>query len=331
MATIKDVAREAGIAVGTVSRVLNNRGYISKETREKVRAAMEKLNYQPNETARSLQKKKSNMIGVIVPQIAHPFFSELISNLEVAAYQNDYRIILLNSQGMKTKESEFLELCRRNQVVGIILCNGNLDIAKNEEIPIPIITIERKMEGGDAAIECDNELGGELAAAHLIEMGCRHLIHIGGVTDPNMPGENRGLGFMNHCRRHQVDAKIIQVPFKDYRMLSAGQFLNQLLDENPETDGVFLSDDIMASEMLQVCAKKGIRVPEQLKLVGFDDSVISKLSNPPLTTIRQPVEDMARQAIDFIVKMEKGEPVPSRTIFPVELVVRDTTCVMKQD
>ncbi|MBQ9157603.1 MAG: LacI family DNA-binding transcriptional regulator [Eubacterium sp.] len=325
MATIKDVAREAGIAVGTVSRVLNNRGYISEETRNKVYAAMKKLNYQPNETARSLQKKKSNMIGVIVPQIAHPYFAMLISCLEIAAYNSDYRIILLNSQGQETLESEFLKLCRRNQVVGIILCNGNLDIAKIEGLSIPVVTIERKMEGGDAAIECDNEMGGELAAQHLIDRGCRHLLHIGGVTNDNMPAENRGHGFMSRCSRYPVEARMIHVPFEDYRMQSADKLLNQFLDENPEADGIFVSDDILAAELIKVCLKRGIRIPEDLKIVGFDDTDVAKLISPPLTTVHQPVEEMAEQAINLIQRMEQGEPAPSRTIFPVELVIRETT------
>lgn len=325
MATIKDVAREAGLAVGTVSRVLNNRGYISENARKRVDEAMKKLNYQPNEMARSLQKKRSNMIGVIVPQIAHPYFASLISSLEETAYKNDYRILLLNSQGIPTKENEFLDLCYRNQVVGIVLCNGNMDIAKSNRMSVPVITIERKMEGGDASIECDNEQGGRMAAEHLIEKGCRHLLHISGVTYADMPAEKRGYGFMAACRQHRVDAGIVTVPFRNYRLKEADGVLNRLLDQNQQADGIFASDDIMAAELLKVCAARGINVPGKIKIVGFDDTNIAGLLHPAVTTIRQPVKEMAENAVDFINRMAAKIPVPVRTILPVELIERETT------
>ena len=325
MATIKDVAKEAGLAVGTVSRILNNRGYISDNAREKVDTAMKKLNYRPNEMARSLQKKHSRFIGVIVPRIAHPYFAFLISCLEEAAYQNDYRILLLNSQGIPTKESEFMDLCFRNKVVGIILCNGNLDIARTGDFSVPVVTIERKHEGGDASIECDNEQGGRMAAEHLIENGCSHLLHINGVTCADMPAEKRGYGFTAACRQHRVQSDVVNVVFEDYRLKDAGEILNRILDEYPGVDGIFASDDILAAEMLKVCREREIHVPRQMKIVGFDDTDIAGLCQPSLTTIRQPVREIAECAVGFISRMFDNEPVPVRTILPVELVKREST------
>lgn len=326
MATIKDVAKEAGLAVGTVSRILNNRGYISDNARKRVEEAVKKLNYQPNEMARSLQKKHSQLIGVIVPQIAHPYFSSLISYLEEAAYQHDYSILLLNSKGISTRESEYMDLCSRNQVVGIVLCNGNMDIKKSAGLSVPVVTIERKIEGGDASIECDNEKGGFLAAEHLIEKGCSRLLHISGITYADMPAEKRGSGFMAACNKYRVEGNIINVTFEDYRLKKAEDFLNRLLDENPEVDGVFASDDIMAAELLRVCARRGIKVPKEMKIVGFDDTGgIAELASPAVTTIRQPVREMAWNAVGFINQMFHDHPVPVRTVLPVELVEREST------
>ena len=121
MATLKDVAKETGLTVSTVSRVLNNRGYISEETRKKVYEAMKKLNYRPNEVARSLSKQTTNTIGVIVPHIRHPYFAELISNLESQAYHYDHKILLFNSQEKNEKEWEYMEMCTSNRVAGVIL------------------------------------------------------------------------------------------------------------------------------------------------------------------------------------------------------------------
>ena len=155
MATLKDVAKETGLTVSTVSRVLNNRGYISEETRKKVYEAMKKLNYRPNEVARSLSKQTTNTIGVIVPHIRHPYFAELISNLESQAYHYDHKILLFNSQEKNEKEWEYMEMCTSNCVAGVILCSGTVGVEKFTGLNVPLITIERYLENGTAEVECD--------------------------------------------------------------------------------------------------------------------------------------------------------------------------------
>ena len=204
MATLKDVARETGLTVTTVSRVLNNRGYISEETREKVYAAMKKLNYRPNEVARSLSKKSTNTIGVIVPHIRHPYFSELISNLENEASKRGYKMILCNSQEKENKEREYLEMCTSNRVAGIVLCSAGVAVEEFQGSNIPLITIERYMENGTASVECDNKQGGKLAAEHLISCGCKNLLHISGVYETAMPADDRALGFIEVCEKAGV-------------------------------------------------------------------------------------------------------------------------------
>lgn len=164
MATLKDVAKETGLTVTTVSHVLNNRGYISEETRKKVYDAMKKLNYHPNEVARSLSKQSTNTIGVIVPHIRHPYFAELISNLESQAYRHQHKILLFNSQEKNEKEYEYLEMCSSNRVAGIILCSGTVGVNEFQGLNVPLITIERFLENGTGAVECDNIQGGRLAA-----------------------------------------------------------------------------------------------------------------------------------------------------------------------
>ena len=153
MATLKDVAREAGLTVGTVSRVLNNRGYISENAREKVEEAMKKLNYRPNEVARSLSKSSSNTIGVIVPHIQHPYFTEMISNLENQAYKRGYKMLLCNSRSIQEKEREYIDICTGNKVAGIILCSGTVPVDVFDGIGIPVVTIERFLDNGTAAVE----------------------------------------------------------------------------------------------------------------------------------------------------------------------------------
>lgn len=325
MATLKDVAKETGLTVSTVSRVLNNRGYISEQTRENVYRAMEKLNYHPNEVARSLSKQTTNTIGVIVPHIKHPYFAELISNLESQAYIHKHKILLFNSQEKNEKEWEYLEMCSSNRVAGIILCSGTVGAEKFTGLNIPLVTVECYLENGTAAVECDNMQGGKIAAKHLIESGCKHLVHISGVHGNSMPADGRAAGFQEICKQKIIDYKVVDTEAYQYNKLEYHEILEKVLMENPDTDGIFVSSDLIAAQLLQVCRKLNIAVPEQLKIVGFDDVNIASLMTPPITTIHQPIKEMAKMAVELLIQASAGEIVSSRTILPVSLVKRETT------
>ena len=325
MATLKDVAKETGLTVTTISRVLNNRGYISEETREKVYAAMKKLNYQPNEVARSLSKQSSNTIGVIVPHIRHPYFADLISNLENQAYQRKYKILLFNSREKHEKMKKYLEMCSSNRVAGIILCSGNVELDNMQSLNIPLVTIERYLENGTAAVECDNYLGGKIAAQHLIERGCKQLLCFSGINNNAMPADSRAVAFRETCLENQIECKEISTSLDQYNDLEYYEFIEKFLRENPKVDGIFASSDLIAAQVIQICAKMKKRIPEDIKLVGFDDVNISMLTTPRITTIHQPIKEMAATAVDFVINASQGNLVPSRTMLPVALVEREST------
>lgn len=340
MATLKDVARETGLTVTTVSRVLNNRGYISEETREKVYAAMKKLNYRPNEVARSLSKKSTNTIGVIVPHIRHPYFSELISNLENEASKRGYKMILCNSQEKENKEREYLEMCTSNRVAGIVLCSAGVAVEEFQGSNIPLITIERYMENGTASVECDNKQGGKLAAEHLIACGCKNLLHISGVYETAMPADDRALGFIEVCEKAGVSHWEVATNTYQYNNLEYHDFLEEVLKENyhvdntaendencgkSRIDGIFASSDLIAAQVLQVCSKLGIRVPQDIKLVGFDDVNISSLTTPRITTIHQPIKEIAELTLELLINAQDGKTIAKRSLLPVSLVKREST------
>lgn len=325
MVTLKDVARETGLTVTTVSRVLNNRGYISAQTREKVNEAMKKLHYQPNEVARSLSKQTTNTIGVIVPHIRHPFFAELISNIENQAYLHHYKILLFNSQDKNEKEKEYVEMCSGNRVAGIILCSGNVLLNEFIGLNVPLITIERYLENGTATVECDNLAGGRMAARHLIDSGCRHLIHISGVHETTMPGDARAVGFREVCLEEKIPFAEVATNVFQFNNLEYHQEIEQILKENPLTDGIFASSDVIAAQILQVCRKMNIQVPDQIKVVGFDDVNIASLTTPRITTIHQPVKEMAKIAVELLISASEGNIVPNRSTLPVSLVKREST------
>lgn len=325
MATLKDVAKETGLTVTTVSRVLNNRGYISEETRQKVTEAMKKLNYSPNEVARSLSKKTTNTIGLIVPHIRHPYFSEMISHIENAASKRGYKIILCNSQNKDNKEREYIEMCRSNRVAGIILCSGGVSVDEFEEINIPIITFERFIETGTAAVACDNLQGGKIATQHLIDCGCKNLLHVSGVNETAMPADDRANGFIEVCESHGIAHKEIATMQYQYNNLEYHELLEKAICENQDVDGIFASSDLIAAQVIQVCTKHGKRIPQDIKLVGFDDVNVASITTPTITTIHQPTHEMAELSVDMLIAAAEGKTVARRAILPVTLVKREST------
>lgn len=325
MATLKDVAKEAGLTVTTVSRVLNNRGYISDNARQRVAAAIEKLNYRPNELARSLQNKSSNTIGVIVPHIRHPYFAEMISNLENEAHKKGYKILLCNSQGRDDKMLEYVDMCYSNRVSGLILFSGTVDAAVFEKLDIPIITVERYVDTATASVECDNIQGGALAAKKLISSGCKQLLHIGSFTDTPMSADSRVVGFRQVCAEYGVPFLEIMTEVVQFDALSYSDMIEQTLREHPDIDGLFANSDVIAAQALQICRKLDIDVPGQIKVIGFDDSMIATATAPQLTTIHQPIKEMATIAVDLLKKAEEGQLVAKRTVLPVYLVEREST------
>lgn len=325
MATISDVAKEAGLAVATVSRIMNNRGYISEDARKKVEEAAKKLNYRPNELARSLSKQKNNTIGIIVPHIVHPYFAKLISNIEKSASDRKYKILLCNTREEHKREQEYLDMCVSNRLMGVILGSPVIEPESLVKLNIPIITIERYLGQGTASIVCDNFQGGVIAASHLIDKGCRYLINFGGVENNSMPADEREEGFLHTCKARGVAGISVKSKADEYYMMEYHDYIEKILKENPEADGIFASSDIIAAQVIQVCNRMGIRIPDKMKLVGFDDVNVAALTTPSITIIRQPVKEIADMAVDLLIRSAQGEVIPTKVVLPVKLVVREST------
>ena len=325
MATIVDVARLAGVTPTTVSRVINNRGYISEKTKKRVHEAMDELGYQPNEIARSLTKQKSNTIGVIVPHISHPYFAKLISNLENEASKKDYKIILCNSKEKAEKEKQYLDMCKSNRVAGIVLCSGNVESNKINTGDIPVVLLEKNFEEGKLGIQCDNYQGGKLATEHLIECGCKKVLHFSGVIDEEMPADNREKAFIDTCIKNSVKYYIKKFDINTYNQMDYYEAIKDTIAEVKEIDGIFASSDLIAAQVIQVCNELNIRIPQDIKLVGFDDVEISKLTTPTITTIHQPIKEMSKLAVELIDTKYTNVEIDKQIIVPVELVVRNST------
>lgn len=323
MTTQKDVAEKAGVTVTTVSRIINNRGYIAEETRKKVYQVMDDLNYRPNAVARSLSKKKSNILGVILPVVKHPFFSNLLSQIEKFAYQNDYKIMICNSQMEAEKERDYINMLRAQQVDGIFLASHTINIAEEIKVDLPILTFDRKIKGLPF-ICADNKKGGKIAAEHLIEEGCEKLAYIGGSLELDLLSNQRYRVFKENVEAAGFSVKNYQCQLdsfdrKEYQKLAA-----QIFSKNQEIDGIFASSDLIAAAIIKEAKKNKIRVPEDLKVIGYDDIDLAELYSPEITTIRQPTAEIAQKAVKLLIQEINGQKIKKKNILDVELIIRDS-------
>ncbi|TKD70779.1 LacI family DNA-binding transcriptional regulator [Pseudalkalibacillus hwajinpoensis] len=316
---IEDVAKVAGVSPTTVSRVLNNRGYIGEKTREKVHKAMEQLNYYPNEVARSLFIKKTFLIGLIFPTTSNPFYGQLIFHLENLASELGYKVLLCNSQGREDKERSYLRMLQRNQVDGIIAGAHNKGIEEYEDPNLPVVGIDRYLSTKIPVVSSDNYQGGEKATQLLIEKGCRSIVHINGPISLETPANMRRKAYEDVMERNGLTPLTYEYEAND-------SVFSLLFEENPEVDGIFASDDLIAARVMQEARNRGIDIPTKLKIVGYDGTETTRLLLPELTTIEQPVREIAVKALEILMKqINKEEDYESATILPVKLIESDTT------
>ena len=260
MVKLDDVAKLAGVSKGTASRVLNNRGYISQQTRERIEAAVKELNYYPNENARNLLKRRSGMIGVVVPTITYPYYSEMISFLEKFLKASGYKILLCNTSFSSGASQDYIKLLNNNRVDGAIIFNYKLTEQDYASLSVPIVSIDRHIRDEASYVASDHVQGGTLAADCLLRCGCRHVIQIGGSFEDDAPWNIRHQVFRDIMAKHQVDCfSYEQVrdshTFHDYRQIVLG-----LLHEHPETDGIFCND---------LCAAAVLNAAMSLQLFSY--------------------------------------------------------------
>jgi LacI family transcriptional regulator, sucrose operon repressor len=329
MSHIRDVAKKAGVSVTTVSRVINNKGYISNETRKKVEKAMKEINYTPNPIARALQRGESSIIGVIVPDSNHPFFSELIKFIEIYANEQNYKVMICNSLENPEIEAQYINMLLQNRVDGIIMCSETIGIKEYKEINLPIVSFDRVISDNFPYVGSDNFRGGELATEHLIERGCKSLLHIAGPSEHNRLSNRRGDAFKIKCMDNNIPYQIIEGArnnltfeyFQDFIIKEVSKHLSKF-------DGVFCSNDILAYALYIYATEQGIKVPEQLKIVGYDYHGFTRmLQNPKLTTIKQPINKIGKVLCSTIIQMISGNDhdTINNSIIDVELILGETT------
>ncbi|WP_019636591.1 LacI family DNA-binding transcriptional regulator [Paenibacillus fonticola] len=325
MISIKDVAKYAGVSVATVSRVLNNSGYVGQDTRKKVEKAIEELNYKPNEVARSLFKKQSTTIGLIVPDIMNPFFPELARAVEDTAIQLGYNVILCNSDGDQKKEQNYLDILQQQYVNGIIVSSNTLTAAQIVRLNIPVVSIDRVISKGLPTIVVENKKGAMMATRYLQSKGCRRIGHIKGNSSV-VNAEERCEGYKEIIGNEPwFDETYIAEG--QYDMQSSIQATLELLQRHPDIDGIFAANDIMAIGAIKAAYQLGKRVPEDIAIIGFDGISLSKATTPELTTIEQPIYEMGEKATKMLVSLMEQQTVDQENykILDVTLIEREST------
>lgn len=315
---LEDVAELANVSKTTVSRVLNNRGYISEKTKEKVFQAMEELNYHPNILARQLYQQKTNIIGLLFPMVGNPFFGELIEELEKGLYRKGYKVIIGNSLNDSQKEQDYLNQLLTKQIDGLIVGTHNSGIKEYEYKNLPIVSIERTVSEKVPVIECDNYDGGVQATRYLYEAGCRNIVHTTGRTQLDMPSNQRDKAYEDTMKSLGLKPQIITVYFDMSNEDKLREFEN-MFAQYPEIDGIFANSDIDAAMIINVAEQYGKKVPEDLKIIGFDGTKLCRTLLPSLPTIVQPIELMASSAIDVLEKKLQGESVDKKVTLPISL------------
>lgn len=322
MMTIKDVARLAGVSVATVSRVINESGYVNVDTRKKVEAAVKQMNYTPNEVARSLYKRKSKLIGLLLPDITNPFFPQLARGIEDRMQENGYRIIFGNSDENEEKELDYIQTFVQNNVIGVISSTNFPDSDIYQKLKIPIVFLDRT-SNDSPSVYADGRKGGRLAAQEIIARGSKKITIMQGPAHIK-PAQDRFQGAMEALDELDITYNVIQTSSFSYA--EAGQWAKELFDKFIDTDGVIASNDIVATAVLHEAHRLGKKVPQDVQIIGFDDIPLSGLLSPSLSTIRQPAAEMGREAAGLLIKLIEQDKVEDKIIqLPVSFVERETT------
>jgi LacI family sucrose operon transcriptional repressor len=321
--TIKDIAEKVGVSVTTISRVLNNRGYLSDNLKRRVYEAMEEMDYQPNELARSLTRKKSKVIGLIIPDISHPFFGQITKHIEYYAYKHGYKLMLCNSLLDREKEKDYIDLLRASQVDGIIMGSHTMSIKDYMSIKLPLVTLDRQISKTIPYISSDNYRGGTLATKLLLEKKCKKIAYLSGNLKLNLLAKQRHDAFMEQVGGEAVDYVVRQTDLNGFKYTEYEKLVRELFQEHPDIDGVFASSDMLALQVIRECRRLGKAVPDEVKVIGYDG--IQTGGTDELSTIVQPIKEMGKLSVKYLLQQIVGEETPLETILPVKLLEKTTT------
>ncbi len=326
---MKDVARLAGVSVQTVSMVVNDKAVVSAATRDRILAAIEELGYRPSATARNLRTGSTRTIGLMVADITNPFFARMADAVEDHAHAAGYNVILYNTHSDPERERTYLHIAAQRWVDGMLFVtttdtlHGLRDL---REAGIPVVAIDRIPTDYDGpSVILNNTRTGAIVADHLLDLGHERLAHICGPLDLRLSLE-RLESFRDAIRARRLEPLPHAVGDAAWSCDSGFEAMGELLDREPRPTAVFASNDRLAIGAMRAAVERGLRIPEDISIVGVDDIELAPFQTPPLTTVRQSLTDVATLATKILLDLTNGRtPAEPQVVFEPELVVRQST------
>jgi len=323
---ISDVARSAHVSPATVSRVLNGDPRVGEQYRARVLRAVDELDYRPNVLARNLRRQRTATIGVVVPDIENPHFGELVRSVEDQAFDAGYRVLVCNTDETAEKQRAYLEALIDERVLGVIISPsdpGGEQIAHLLELGIPVVAFDREVADARAdAVLADNVKALRIGTDVLVAAGHRRIGFIGGRTDVET-GAERLAGYEIAMRAAGLEPLVVD---GDFRLDRAESAVAGLLEREPRPTALIVGNNLMTLGAMRAIRTAGLRVPDDVALVGVDDPPWSALVDPPLTTLAQPVRAMAADAMELLLQRVTGaREHPRRIVHPFELRLRAST------
>lgn len=333
--TIYDIASEAKVSVSTVSRVLNNTAPVKESTRMKIMELIQKYQFQPNALARSLSKKETGTIGVIVPDITNPFFPEVISGIDQVARALGYTFFLCDSLGDYERESQYLHSLREKQVDGIIFLGGRINLTKCskeliEEVVetaarIPLVLVNGNLSGSKLHRVITDEIkGAEMATQYLIDSGHREIAFLAGNHNMSTT-EHKVKAFKRVMDLNGLTVRKEDVMYGDFSMVSGERSMEQILNLTDRPTAVICINDLTAVGAMKAAMRFGVSVPEDMSIVGYDDIPLATAIYPELTTVNQQMHNLGGTSVNVLHKIIMKEKVKKLTVIEPELVIRQST------
>ncbi len=321
LATIKQVASKAGVSVSTVSRYITHKGYVSAEAEVKIKKAIQDLNYSPNISARSLKSKKSNLVGLLLPDISNPFFPMLAKGVEEFLREKGYQLVLGNVNEDREIIKSYLQFLVQSNAAGVITT-----VDFKEEFPefdLPAVTVDRVGKKSEFGVFSDNSQGGLLAAKAVVEAGAQQIAVVRGplTTDNTNERFSSSIAYLNQAA---VNYQVFQSRSYDFSEIQAEA--EKLFRKQKTLDTIILPSDVHAVAYMQEIHRINKRIPEDIQLIGYDDILMSKYVYPALSTIHQPAYEMGHEAAQLIYKLANHQPIDQKQIkLKVSYVERDST------
>lgn len=331
--TLRELAAMAGVSPSTASLVLNGRPCrVSEATRRRIKETARSYAYYPHGVARSLVTSKSHTLGFLIPDICNPFFTGIARGIEDRALDFGYSVIFCSTDDSQSQEDRLLSMLRSRSVDGLIIAltadrEGNLPHFNPYHIPTILIDRDYDIPGITGRVLVDNYSGAKRAVGHLLERGYRRIAFLGGPPQARS-ARDRFKGYQDALLEAGLDWQVFPYRSGAYSLESGARMIEDMREEWPQMDALFCANDMIAVGAMKVLQTSGRRIPEDIALVGFDDSLVAAMVTPALTTMQQPIYQIGREAVDLLIRQleaEDGEPpLRDRVILPTQLIVRDS-------